>query len=327
MLKAAISTIMAATMLTAPLSLYDFETGKYSDMSYNPVIVDLDFCGDVDDAVAIRMATTLDSMHVCTLKAIGLCTTDPSGNHSEVKAAHGLLSYDGYADIPIGTDMIGYKESYSKYWDAIKSYSTTDPVTKPAVELYKNVLDKSYNKVTIITTGYLTNIEALLKDSKGKELVESKCEKIVITGGSKDKWDNNFAASNEAVEAVKYVNENSPVPLIYVPQEVAGDVLSGGIVQQKNPEDPLSKALSAWGTNSGRASWDPCAVLIGCLPEESLPFVYSDVKATFDEKGNVTFTFYGNDTGTKLVMRKSSLTTQRLQSIIEGILGYKYSGG
>ena len=309
------------TILSMPLQLYNYETKQYKDMSANPIILDVDFCGDVDDAVAVRMATRLDSMHVCTLKAVGLSVTSPDNDNSEAKALHGLLSYDGYGHIPIGADAIGYKENKSKYWDVLKEYSTQDPTIKKADTLYKEILSNSYNKVTIITTGYLTNIEALLNDEEGYSLVKNRCKKIVVMGGDLDNgWDNNFAFHKKAITATKNVINKCPVEIVFVTQEIADNIKAGQGTQQKDKNDPLSRAISAWGSEDGRTAWDPFAVLIGCLPEKSLNLDYKYVKLSIDTEGVCKYEYPEEKTKFRIVTRKNTVTDAQYQALLEGIL-------
>lgn len=275
--------------LSMSLNLIDFGSGSYSNVAQNPIILDMDFCTDVDDAVALRMATTLDEMNVCTLMAVGLCTTANDGSDRNVRAAHGMLTYDGHEDVPIGTAHVSEPDT-SPYWDVCAGYSTSAPESKDAVELYKEVLSSCYNKVTIVTTGYLTNIRYLLEDSEGYLLIRDNCEKIVITGGTFPSGrDNNFSFTANAASSVKYVEENCPVQIVYVPNDVGGKFTAGGVVQDLSPNDVLSKSLAAFGTQDGRAAWDPTAVFIAAVPSDVSNFDYIPITAEFAADGSHTF--------------------------------------
>lgn len=276
--------------LSLSLNLINFETGSYSNMAQNPIILDMDFCTDVDDAVSVRMATTLDDMGVCTLMAVGLCTTSNDGSDINIRAVHGLLSYDGYGEVPIGKAHIEEPDS-SPYWGVCSGYSSANPNVFDAVELYKDVLRTCYNKVTIVTTGYLTNIQCLLEDAEGYNLVRDNCERIVITGGTfPSGWDNNFGYTANAAKSVRYVEEHSPVQLVYVPNDVGGKFTAGGLIQKLSPDDVLSKALSAYGVQDGRAAWDPTAVFVAAVPEDASNFIYVPVKVDFYADGSHLFT-------------------------------------
>ncbi len=272
------------------LNLIDFGTGDYNNMSQNPIILDMDFCTDVDDAVAVRMATTLDSMDVCSLMAVGLCITPNDGSDRNLRAVHGLLEYDGFGSIPIGKAHVEEPDT-SPYWDVCAEYSTTEFSTKDSVELYKDILKSCYNKVTIVTTGYLTNIQYLLEDSDGFALVRDNCERIVVTGGTFPSGrDNNFSYTAKAASAIKYVEEHCPVQIVYVPNDVGGKFTAGGLIQDLQPSDVLSRALSAFGTQDGRAAWDPTAVFIAAVPDEVSNFEYIPIDAEFAVDGSHVFT-------------------------------------
>lgn len=275
--------------LTLSLNLVNFETGSYNNLAQNPIILDMDFCTDVDDAVAVRMATTLDDMNVCTLMAVGLCTTPYDGSDVNIRAVHGILSSDGYGEVPIGKSHVTEPDT-SPYWDVCSKYSITEPKVVDAVELYKEVLNKCYNKVTIVTTGYLTNIQYLLEDSEGYRLVRDKCERIVVTGGVFTTGrDNNFVHTPNAAQSVRYVEENCPVQIVYVPNDVGGSFAVGGMIQHLSEDDIISKALSAFGVQDGREAWDPTAMFIAAVPEEVSNFRYIPIKAEFAADGTNTF--------------------------------------
>ena len=317
--------ILSLSLLVSNFNLYNYDTREYKDMSVNPIILDLDFCGDVDDAVAVRTATILDDMDVCSLKGVCLSVNDPKKSGSEGKALHGLLSNDGYGNIPIGVCSTDHVEEYSSYWDVLIPYSQTTPNSKDAVTLYKEILQKSYNKVTIIVTGYTTNIKKLLEDKEGYALVKSKVEKIVITGGSfQNNWDNNFGYYLGAADAIVYVNKNCPCPVLYSFSDLGNNVKAGQAIIKNSPDDPIAKALVAHGDPDGRFAWDPYAVLIGCFPAGSLPFRYTYVEADINNNGAYTFKRSDKKTNTVAAVKREDITYDQYQAIIEGILGAGY---
>lgn len=313
------------TVCGLTLNLFNFEENRYYDVSANPIILDMDFCTDVDDAVSVRMATILDAAHVGTLKAVGLCTTSEKGDNLNIKAVHGILCSDGYNNIPIGKAHVSEPDT-SPYWEVCSTYSQGDINSKDAVELYKEVLESCANPVTIVTTGYLTNIEYLLRDEEGFELVKNNCKRIVITGGHYPSgWDNNFGFTSNASKAVDYVNENAPCELVYVANDVGGPFTAGGIIQKNSPDDVISKALYAFGTDNGRAAWDPTAVLIAFLPDDVSNFDYKNVTVEFYSNGEHVYTDSEEYTGRLVVRRKDTLSLRQYQDMVEGILAMPYN--
>ena len=223
-----------------------------------PFILDMDFCTDVDDACALRVAANLHKMGVINLRAVGLCVT--GGNN--LQAANGLLEYDGVHNIPIGRASQPIPDS-SPYWGILSQYSK-NLVVQDSVSLYRNIIWQEIcngnNPVTICTTGYVTNLADFMKSPAdvnipytGIDLLNMNQTRIYITGGSyPDGMDNNFFYEEEAREAIYWIVHNyGPI--------IVGDTI------QKDPDyknDPLVKSLEAWGTNNGRAGWDPVAVWI-----------------------------------------------------------------
>ena len=81
-----------------------------------PMIIDLDFASDVDDACAVRVATSLHKLGRIDIKGIALCIEDLS----IAGAMAGLLEYDGIQNPIIGTSALNIP-STSPYWGDRKS--------------------------------------------------------------------------------------------------------------------------------------------------------------------------------------------------------------
>jgi hypothetical protein len=238
----------------------------------NPYIIDLDFCTDVDDACAVRMATSLDKLGVIDLKAMMLSTT----GENNITALHGILTYDGYENIPIGSSALTIPDT-SPYWSDLSAYSSANMTVENAVTLYREVLATSTDKVTIVTTGYVTNVSELLNsqpdgisDLTGAELVKEKVKAIYIVGGAyPDGFDNNFFAAPEAIPAIKNVVNTCEAPIYFITSNVGGPVKCGAILQQEACSgDPVSVALYDFGTTDGRAAWDPFGVWVSAFSNE-----------------------------------------------------------
>ena len=55
-------------------------------------------------------------------------------------------------------------------------------------------------------------------------------------------------------------------------------------------EDPLTRALSAWGTGVGRHAWDPEAVYVASVGLEQSKTIAVPVQCTIEGNGRNTFT-------------------------------------
>lgn len=260
-----------------------------------PLILDMDFSTDVDDVCAVRIATSLDKLGQIDLKAVGLCIR----GENNLSALNGMLNQAGYGDVPLGRSF-AFIEDTSEYWGTLSSYARADFQIEESVYLYRRILSESEKPVVICTTGYLQNISALLKsqpdsysDKNGIDLIREKCRGIYVTGGSYPTgFDNNFFATYGAVDAVQTVVNLCPVDLYFVTQTVGGAFTCGDLIQKLDTgmEDPLTRALSAWGTEIGRHAWDPESVYVASVGLEQSKTIAVPVQFTIESNGRNTFT-------------------------------------
>lgn len=263
------------------------EVENTEEIEAKPFIVDLDFCTDVDDACAVRVATSLDKKGIIELKGMMLSTT----GENNVEALNGILTYDGYGALPIGKSAYNIPDT-SPYWGLCAQYKSPEINVESATTLYRKILANSDKKVTIVTTGYLSNIKALLEsqpdsisDKDGITLVQEKVEALYITGGSyTEGYDNNFWFVQEARDGLMSVVRNCRAPYYLITNNNGGPIKCGGLIQQvdTNRVDPISKSLDAFGTSDGRAAWDPMSVWIAALPMEQTRTTIEFKNMSFD---------------------------------------------
>lgn len=271
-------------------NLFDSEDIGFNiseDWVATPTIVDLDFSTDVDDVVAVRMATSLDKLGRIELIGMALCTT----GYNSIEALHGLLSYDGYADLPLGTAALDEPDE-SPYWDILAQYSNGNINRENAVRFYRRLLTNSDLKVNIITTGYTTNIAELLKSQpddisplNGIELCKEKVNCFYITGGDfPTGFDNNFFFTYHARNSIAYVLENSESPIVFNIKQNGSPIKAGGMLQRRdtNRQDPVVKALDAFGTGDGRASWDVISVWVTGYPLSETNFELARINVSIN---------------------------------------------
>lgn len=304
-------------------SLVDYN----QDRTGKPIILDLDFCTDVDDACGIRVAGTLHKRGIIDLKAITLNTN--SETDSNLYAASGLINYIGVTGIPIGRSSV-YELDTSPYWEVCSQYSESDIHIEDSVKLWREILAESEEPVDIITTGYLTNLWVVctsqadeISDKNGLELIKEKAGNIYIVGGSyPNGWDNNFSFTYDARQAAGYCFENLD-NLIVITNRVANEILCGGEIQRVDTErqDPLTQALFAFGTSNGRAAWDPFGVLVGAYVNNedqlhSLGLELMRVDINFDvASANIEFT--PSDTGKHLRLYRTNTDLEYYAKILD----------
>lgn len=218
-------------------------------------ILDVDMSTDVDDILAVRTAENLDKNGEENLLAVMMSV---SGGEN---ALSGLLTYDGYGDIPVGIYSGSLYED-SPYWDYLDGISGINEEID-AVTLYRKILSESKDKVSILTTGYLGNISRLLQSGPdeyseltGEELIAQKCKAIHIMGGGyPEGFDNNLAATDEALDASTYVFKYWPEesPLIIYTNNLGNWITTG---EDLSCDDPAKACFILAGKATGGASWD-----------------------------------------------------------------------
>lgn len=229
-------------------------------------ILDADLNTDVDDVCAVRMATALDDLGVIDLKGVMYCV-----DNSSYGALRGILHHDGKDDVLMGQGTEDRHEG-SPYWNELGKHNDFGGDWGDAVRQYRRILAEATSPVDIVTTGMLTNLEALLKSQPddispltGKELVWQKVGQLYVTGGDHPTgWSNNLALTEAATIATKYVSQNWGLPIIWSPGNYTGYLMCGGYLQELDVarKDPVSRALDAWGVSKGRSAWDPFAVWV-----------------------------------------------------------------
>jgi len=147
-----------------------------------------------------------------------------------------------------------------------------------AIEVYRKVLaSQSDHSVTIITTGFLTNLYGLLispgdKYSKqnGRDLVAKKVKHLVCMAG-KFPSGSEFNVDRDPI-ASQYVFENWPTPVLLSGFEIGMKIKTGlPLIHNESIRNSpvkdvfaISIPLSA-EDSAGRKSWDETAVLVGVL--------------------------------------------------------------
>lgn len=235
------------------------------------VILDVDMCTDVDDVCAVRIATAFDDEGIIDLKGIAYSVTA----ENNLEAMRGFLLYEGKPDVLIGRSAVDNAPHHSPYWLLMCEYSDGNVNAYDAVSMYRKILAESDTPVDIITTGYVTNIEYLLKSGPDKysgltgvELVKEKGGQLYIVGGVyPEGFDNNFWFARASKKAIDYVHKNWPYPILFFTSEIGGKLNCGAQLQaiDKENNDLVSRSLIAFGTESGRHAWDPFGVWAGGL--------------------------------------------------------------
>lgn len=241
------------------------------------IILDTDLGPDYDDVGALAFLHAMADSGKAEILA-----TVSSNRHALVAPSIEIInSYFGRAGLAIGAPKTkGANLGSSQHWaDSIvakypHSIQSTDEVPE-AVDVYRRALSNQPDtSVTIVTVGFLTNLNNLLisqpdgiSSLTGKELVVRKVKRLVSMAGMfpSGKEYNVFIDSS----ASQYVFENWPGEIIFTGFEVGWEIRTGlRLIKSDIKNSPvkdvfrISIPLSA-EDKDGRMSWDETAVLIG----------------------------------------------------------------
>lgn len=241
------------------------------------VIFDTDMGPDYDDVGAMALLHSFADS-----KKANILATIASTKYEGVAAVLNVLNtYFKRPRIPIGVakgEAITLKDKQHWTDTLIKNYPHSikyNSEVPGAVELYRQILATQPDKsVTIITTGFLTNLANLLRSQpdkysslSGTELVTRKVKTLVSMAGGFPAF-KEFNIHMDAA-AAKYVFENWDTPVIFSGFEIGQKIKTGlplinnDAIRNSPVKDvyrisiPLDVQDSA-----GRMSWDQTAVLV-----------------------------------------------------------------
>ena len=221
---------------------------------------------DVDDVVALAVLHGLQTEGKVSI--LGVCYNEVHPQAPD--AIDAINTYYNRGTIPIGIyrkELV--KPDPSDYFSNERDFDVDnmkhdafDNIVADAVSVYKYLLKtQADNSVVIISVGFLNNLNDLLKDSEGLELVKRKVKLLAIMGGLHN---DGFNLSCHDLEGQsQYVIENWSGTLVTM--LVGGNMITGETLSSTTPTyNPVRRAYELeWnqGPNIGRSSWDEVTTL------------------------------------------------------------------
>lgn len=272
-MKKILSSLVAVVLLTYGCAR------QLKENAIKPVkiIFDTDLGPDYDDVGALAFLHAMADSG----KAEILGTISSNKHELVVPSIDVINTYFGRGEIPIGTPMTsGVNLGSSQHWadSIVKKYPhsiNSSSMVSDAVAVYRKILSSQPDSsVTIITVGFLTNLNNLLlskPDSisplSGKELVIKKVKELVsMAGGFPEGKEFNIQMDSTAS---KNVYENWPGQIIFTGFEIGSKIHTGlKLISSDIKNSPVKDVFRisiplAAEDSSGRMSWDETAVLIG----------------------------------------------------------------
>jgi purine nucleosidase len=250
------------------------------------VIFDTDIGPDWDDVGATATLHALADRGEAEILAMMVS----SGGHSATWGPPCLDAFNTFynrPDIPIGVAQDGPSFG-SSYNQQIATEFPQDLGTENAwnaVELYRKILsEQPDSSVVIITVGFITNLNHLLKSEADKysalngfDLVNKKVRRWVCMGGGFPSSGGEFNFNRDPL-ATKFTVENWPKPVLFSGYEIGAPILTGAKLALTSESNPIRRAYELAGGYVGatRSSWDQTAVLSAIRD----PLLYWDMETT-----------------------------------------------
>lgn len=284
------------------------------------IIFDSDMGPDYDDVGAITVLHALAAKGECEI----IATMASDGYKFIAPTIEVFNRYFGKPDIPIGIPPIeapsftcnnNWNDSVVfKYLPMIKTNSDY----KPAVEVYRKVLsEQPDNSVVIVTVGFLSNLEVLLKSGAdqfsnldGRALVAKKVKKWVAMAGA-------FPGGsefniNQHASASCYAINNWPTQILFSGVEIGNKILTGNkLSKQGSKSSPVrwvyTYCLSTYENkvSEKRNSWDQTAVLCAVRDPEKYFYVIQNGTFVCNQDGTNTWNPHKNSNHSFLVHKFS----------------------
>jgi len=231
-----------------------------------PIIFETDMTLDVDDVGALAVLHGLQTEGKVNI--LGVCYNEVHPLAPD--AIDAINTYYNRDTIPIGIYRKDLKDpDPSDYFTSERNYdvdnmphNSFDNIVADAVAVYKHLLKtQADSSVVIISVGFLNNLNDLLKDTEGFELVKRKVKLLAVMGGLHNDGFN--LTRHDLVDQSQYVIENWPGTLVLT--DVGGSMITGETLTSTTPtNNPVRRAFELeWhqGPDIGRSSWDEVTVL------------------------------------------------------------------
>jgi len=299
------------------------------------IIFDSDMGPDFDDVGAIAILHALAAKGECEI----LATLASDGYPTIAPTLEVFNRYFKKPNIPIGVpgpDAPSF--SCPNHWNdsLVVKYLPKLKTNKDypsATEVYRKVLaSQKDNSVVIVTVGFISNLEALLKSGpdknsplSGKELVAKKVKKLVAMAGGFPEG-NEFNV-NQHAKASMYAFQNWPTPILFSGFEIGVQIMTGNKVATHGTKgSPVQWAyeycLATYEKKPflNRNSWDHTAVLCAIRNPEDYFYVIGNGTLVCNADGSNTWDADKNSNHSFLVHK---YPYQKIATILDDLMLYE----
>lgn len=309
-----------------------------------PYILDTDIASDCDDAGALAAANAFHALGEARLLAVMVST----GGDAGAPAVAAINAWYGHGDIPVGTlkdpafwvggspDAPSGASNYQSYSPRLAAEFPT-PLRSGADApdarvLYRRTLAaQPDHSVVVNTIGPLINLHHLLRTGPdehspldGMALVRTKVRKLVVCGGrNPEGTSSNFSKAGAGPYAQDVIHR-WPTPIVFVGNEVGGNVQTGwsrnADATRDHPARAAYRHFHGGHDLRTRASWDQAGVLYAI---RGLGDLYELVEGGYQEcdaKGQTRWLAGEHATRQHAYLRKKPDINGRLRDEIETLM-------
>ena len=250
LLKAIFNTFLVCLLLMPTLMIAQNKQAK-------KIIFETDMCTSADDVGALAMIHALQNRGEAELLAVCYNEVHPSG----AAAIDAINTWYGRGHIPVGVYKGPLPEpGTSKFLDDLTKFPhDLDAESAPsALDVYKDVLaNQPDGSVTIISVGFLNNLDDLLKNVP--TLVTKKVKELVIISDPNEGGFNLNA--HNLTNASNNVLENWPNRIVF--HHLGYQIKTGTSLKETPAENPVREAYYKFFDSNFKelSSWDQITVL------------------------------------------------------------------
>lgn len=238
-------------------------------------ILDSDMCSDIDDLFALSVLIGYERIGLIDLQGVSLC----SSRVRTVYASSALLQASKVYDVPIALHVETGIDMHSDYINEISNLPHSENYVGDNLQLYNEIFFKNTQKVNIVCTGQLVQLQRLLHQPNGAEIIRQNVDKLYFVGTKyTGKPENNlwYGADkyNGKMGAISVdVIANWPTEIVFIPADTGGLMSVGYFFNNsdRNKTDIITQAMSYFnGGVSQITAFDPFGVFVSVMDANGL---------------------------------------------------------
>lgn len=285
------------------------------------IIFDTDLGYDCDDVGALALLNIFKNRNFIDLKAI---IHSAKNNQEADKAIYAINKYYGNKDIPIGLSNISNPTlnqlKINPYQAALidEFYHGENIIKHDSLDLLiKTLINAEDQSITILITGFLTNVVALMKTIKvsdnlsGSDLIKKKVSRFVIMGGAFKTSQPEFNLLSD-LNASIYFFQHVETPTYLLDYDTGVTIFTGQNMIDSVNKNPIGVSYSICN-GKARESWDPLTALFAINHDDHLFTLSKSGNVEIDQEGYSTFQEDKNGFVRLILLRE---TPQMVEKII-----------